>query len=257
MLINSDRLGLLQVVINDAMRPSQSISPLSCPAHLQCQACGLQFATSTRFPENFLELLIATFGEWRWVVRRMSLLLVFFIWMYSLASHYCGSGFSVEVAVLLLLTACMMNISLSQRFHCGVQKIWHTPYRWRYFKLFGLFALQNYLVSLRAVEPSMWLLAAGEAPAWRRMLYSIHTAVHGSLVGAVLLSGVSVLHMATASGVIFLFWRTSLRVPTVADADGVPQDDFQKLSSDSGVNAAGCFQCGLCQLGLCLDNTCM
>mmetsp|Transcript_30869 Transcript_30869/g.67560 ORF Transcript_30869/g.67560 Transcript_30869/m.67560 type:complete len:425 (-) Transcript_30869:118-1392(-) len=229
---------------------SRARDPKASPG---CSACGQEYSTSRRFPETLAELLGATMQEWRWVLRRIFVMLVFYVWVYTLASHYSGYRVSTEMCALLLLTACMMSITLSQRFHCGVQKIWNTPHRWFYVKLFGLFALQNYIVSLRALEPTLWIGAAEQHPVLSA-LHRVHSAIHGSIFGALVLSATSVLYVATASGVIFLFWKTSLRVATVADVD-VLQDTGSKSSADGAHNRL--IECGLCQLGLCLDNTCM
>ncbi|CAJ1401097.1 unnamed protein product [Effrenium voratum] len=168
--------------------------------------------------------------------------------MYTLAEHYCVQDGSVdkEVCALLAFTAPLMSVSVSQRFHRGIQIIWHTPHRWRYFQIFGFFAVLFYLVSLRAFQPQRWA-ELREQP-WLAWLHQAHYTIHTSVLGTFVLSCLSILYLATASGVIFLFWKTSLRVPTVADATLM---DSGPLQSNTGA------QCGLCQLGLCLDNTCM
>eukprot|EP00931_Biecheleriopsis_adriatica_P084404 TRINITY_DN5822_c0_g1_i1.p1 TRINITY_DN5822_c0_g1~~TRINITY_DN5822_c0_g1_i1.p1 ORF type:complete len:144 (+),score=17.64 TRINITY_DN5822_c0_g1_i1:171-602(+) len=141
----------------------------------------------------------------------------------------------------------MMSISVSQRFHRGVQMIWHTPHRWRYFQIFGLFALLFYMVSIRALQPQLWEARVTEQP-WLAKLHRLHMTIHNSYLATMILSSVSLLYLATASGVIFLFWKTSLRVPTVADVNVLTEIEplHSRMSSS---------QCGLCQLGLCLDNT--
>lgn len=225
----------------------------SGPASLLCKQCGVEYRTSRRFPETLAELLRATAQEWRWVVRRLVVCLLFFVWMYTLAEHYCAlNGISKELCILLAFTASMMSISVSQRFHRGIQMIWNTPHRWRYFQLFALFALLFYMVSLRALDPALWKAAATQQP-WLAGLHEVHSVIHGSFVGALVLSSISLLYMGTASGVIFLFWKTSLRVPTVADAELPTLTDSLQHTGISQQTAP----CGLCQLGLCLDNTCM
>lgn len=260
LLQDSTAVGLVQLRRFFDRSPSSAAADGSGPAvysdQLKCNACGHAFRIVGRFPDNLLELIAATLQEWRWLVRRLLVMLVFFAWMMTLASHYRGSQMSHELTFLLLLTACMMSISLSQRFHCGVQKIWHTPFRWRYFKLFGLFALQNYLISLRAVEPSLWMTTGimGAPASWLRMLNQVHLALNSSCLGTVVLSLMSLLHIITTSGVIFLFWKTSLRVPTVADVEVTTQ---AQQTGDCGASYRGHYECGLCELGLCLDNTYM
>lgn len=212
------------------------------PASIGCSVCGREFHITRRFPESLTELVAATFQEWRWVRRRLLCLLMFFIWLYTLVDHYAPNA-SRESWILLIVTACLMQISVSERFHRGIQMIWNTPHRWLYFQVFFLFALLVYLVSLRAFGPELW-----EGFAERRPLlvglWKVHSVVHESFLGAVVMSAFSLLYVVTASGVIFLFWKTALRVPTVENVDGV---------CGKGSHT----QCGLCQLGLCLDNTCM
>ncbi|CAE7595713.1 unnamed protein product, partial [Symbiodinium sp. CCMP2456] len=117
------------------------------PAAFRC-LCGRPFRLSRRFPETLAELLSATRKEWRFVIRRLILMAFFFVWMYTLAEHYCVQDGKVnkEVCVLLAFTAPLMSVSVSQRFHRGIQMIWHTPHRWRYFHIFGFFAMLFYLV---------------------------------------------------------------------------------------------------------------
>eukprot|EP00427_Karlodinium_veneficum_P067539 CAMPEP_0169320536 /NCGR_PEP_ID=MMETSP1017-20121227/8409_1 /TAXON_ID=342587 /ORGANISM="Karlodinium micrum, Strain CCMP2283" /LENGTH=144 /DNA_ID=CAMNT_0009414959 /DNA_START=1109 /DNA_END=1543 /DNA_ORIENTATION=- len=144
---------------------------------------------------------------------------------------------------------------MTQRFHCSVQLIWNTPHRQQYFKLFGLFAALFYAVCFRAIDPRLWE-AAVSAPPWLITLREVHILAHSSSIGSVVLSAISMLYLITASGVIFLFWKTSLRVPTIADI-GPGKGD----GDTSGVVIAAAHEgdatCGLCQLGLCLDNTFM
>eukprot|EP00929_Paragymnodinium_shiwhaense_P102159 TRINITY_DN65348_c0_g1_i1.p1 TRINITY_DN65348_c0_g1~~TRINITY_DN65348_c0_g1_i1.p1 ORF type:complete len:497 (+),score=48.18 TRINITY_DN65348_c0_g1_i1:96-1586(+) len=247
-------------------RDQWSDSPLSSQSgdfrsSLRCQLCGKEFHTSGRFPETLGELFVATYQGWRWAIRRALVMMVFYMWMYSLASHYCGYTMSFELAFILLLTAAMMSITLSQRFHHGVQKIWNTPHRWQYFKLFFAIAVQNYLVSIRVVEPSVWL--PQDAPDWRVWLHAVHVAIRSSIIGDAILFCVSWLHMLSGSGLIFLFWKTSLRLPTIADLDDgqsrAGDDGSSRASSPEGTPVSRFFEhsCGLCQLGLCLDNACM
>lgn len=229
---------------------------------LHCEACGHSYCISGRFPETLAELCWATVLEWRWLFRRVLVMLAFFSWMYLLALYYCVSPstegsqvFSGEFCSLLMVTACMMSITMSQRFHCSVQLIWNTPHRRLYFRLFALLAVLFYLVSLRAIDPRLWESAASNT-SWLQGLHALHCLIHGSRVGAAVLSCMSMLYLATASGVIFLFWKTSLRVPTVADVS-LAEDDVPAGAAFVSHAIAGEDACGLCQLGLCLDNTYM
>jgi len=142
---------------------------------------------------------------------------------------------------------------MSQRFHCSVQLIWNTPHRRLYFQLFALFAVLFYLVALRFMDPSFWesILSRHQ---WAAQLHVVHSMIQRSTIGMCLLSTVSLLYLMTASGVIFLFWKTSLRVLTVADA-GL-EDEKEASQGERFVAHAhsGEGACGLCQLGLCLDN---
>lgn len=237
--------------------PAKPAARTGCSgATLSCSFCGRNYRTSMRFPETFTELIRATIREWRWVLRRFLMTCMFYVWLYSLASHYCGDvGMPGEMRALLLMTAAMMGISLSPRLHRGVQKIWNTPNRYIYFQLFGLFAVQNYLVSLRALEPSMWLATANRGP-WLAAVHRLHSLIHETVVGSALLSLMSGLYIFTASGIIFCFWKTAVRVPTIADAEDAPLVDMSTPSVDGPVRPRFA-TCGLCQLGLCLDNTCM
>lgn len=182
-------------------------------------------------------------------MRRIFTIVVFFVWIYLLASHYVAlDGISVELCVLLLFTANIMSISVCKRFHRGVQMIWNTPHKWRYLRLFSLYSLLCHMVVFRAVAPSRWAAVVAHRP-WLAGVHSLHALVHGSLCGTILLSAFSLLYVSIASGAIFLFWKTSLRVPTVASAE---------LQEQRGaMGGAATTQCGLCQLGLCLDNPCM
>jgi len=211
---------------------------------LRCRICGKPYFLSRRFPETLAELLKATAKEWRHVLKRVLVMLGFFIWLWTLAEHYCSleGALSQEAFVILAFTATLMMISVSQRFHRGVQMIWNTPHRWRYFQVFGLFALLFYTVSLRAFEPSLWAATVTELP-WLAGLHQVHSMIHTNQLATLILSTLSMLYLVTASGIIFLFWKTALRVPTVADLS-VPSEASHSQS-----------QCGLCQLGLCLDNT--
>mmetsp|Transcript_68981 Transcript_68981/g.177788 ORF Transcript_68981/g.177788 Transcript_68981/m.177788 type:complete len:441 (-) Transcript_68981:112-1434(-) len=219
---------------------------LSAESALKCRICGREYRTDRRFPESLAELLAATLQEWRWVVRRVFVMMLFFFWLYSLAEHYAMlDGFCKEIRMLMIMTACMMSISVSQRFHQGVQAIWNTPHRWHYLKLFGLFAVLSYLASLRVFEPSLWSGVARQQPLLAA-IHRVHSLFYDSLLGTLALASVSCLYAIAASGVIFAFWRTSLRVPTVADAGAATQNELLRRSTSG---------CGLCQLGLCLDNT--
>lgn len=218
---------------------------------LRCGACSREYRASKRFPESLPELLEATRQEWRWVLRRVFVTLCFFSWIYTLAGHYMSkAGVSVEVSVLLLFTATIMSISVCPRFHRGVQMIWNTPNKWRYLRLFGLYSILCHMVVFRALEPSQWEAVAAQK-SWLAGVYKLHALVHSSLSGMIFLSGFSLLYVSTASGAIFLFWKTSLRVPTVASAEVRQQNPLMPKLTHSGS------QCGLCQLGLCLDNDCM
>jgi hypothetical protein len=243
--------GNLGIVGEKGATAKQDSVSLTCP-ELHCELCSRTYRISRRFPESFPELLQATAQEWRWVLKRCFVCILFFVWLRSLAEHYCAldGGVSKETDMLLAFTAVMMSISVSQRFHRGIQMIWNTPHRFRYFQVFGLFFLLFYMVSLRAFEPSQWEALATNRP-WLRIFHEAHSIIHTSFLGTLLLASVTLLYFVTASGIIFLFWKTSLRVPTVADVDS-PLNEGSSLENSAGGN-----QCGLCQLGLCLDNTCM
>merc|ERR1719350_309291 len=125
-------------------------------------------------------------------------MLVFYFWLNSLAQHYAMQK-GVPFDVLMLMTACMMSISVSQRFHQGVQMIWHTPNRWHYLKLFAVFALLTYLAALRAFEPSLLAPAARKMPWLFEAAHEVHSLLHdGALLRAVL-SLISCLYVATVS----------------------------------------------------------
>eukprot|EP00930_Biecheleria_cincta_P006910 TRINITY_DN108014_c0_g1_i1.p1 TRINITY_DN108014_c0_g1~~TRINITY_DN108014_c0_g1_i1.p1 ORF type:complete len:434 (-),score=41.06 TRINITY_DN108014_c0_g1_i1:112-1413(-) len=214
---------------------------------LKCELCNREYSRSRRFPESLPELLRATRQEWRWTLKRLFIVFLFFMWLYSLADHYWGV--SKEMCVVLAFTASMMSVSVSQRFHRGIQIIWNTPHRWRYFQIFGLLGLLFYMVSLREVQPSHWAAAVTEQP-WLAGLHEVHSMIHASYLATSVLSSLSLLYLATSSGIIFLFWKTSLRVPTVGDPCYFTDDDSSQRTTVMD-------QCGLCQLGLCLDNPCM
>jgi len=193
-------------------------------------------------------LCAATFRDWRWMLQRVFVLLLFFFWMCSLAQHYCvpavhvSSGGLVcrELYLLLVFASCMMSISVSRRFHVAVRLIWNSPFRPIYLKLFVLYACLLYLVGLRVLDPSLWKVLAPD----RQMMtdiYQLHVVLHRSQPIQLILPLISVSFLTLTSGVIFLFWKTSFSVPTVSDADG---DPVYETRSD----------CGLCQLGLCLNN---
>mmetsp|Transcript_64449 Transcript_64449/g.119895 ORF Transcript_64449/g.119895 Transcript_64449/m.119895 type:complete len:460 (+) Transcript_64449:103-1482(+) len=217
---------------------------------LRCHQCGSAYWVSQRFPENMSELMLATFKEWQWVLRKVIAIFFLFMWMEMIMIHYLGlESISSELCILLLFTACIMSVTVAARFHRGVQLIWNTPHRWRYLCLFCFYALLTYMVSvLRIIEPSMWAQAPQAVQQWQwhrlSLVYSVSARLHSSAIGSVLLSGISLCYLIAASGIMFLFWKTSLRVPTVADA-----------KMDSTHQAVK--ECGLCQLGLCLDNPCM
>lgn len=213
---------------------------------LRCEECQEKYKTTRRFPESFSELLCATSQEWRWVLRRLFVSLIFFCWMYTLASHYVAVV-SAELSVVLVFTSILMSISVGQRFHRGVQLIWSTPYKWRYFKLFAIYALLCYMASLRVLQPTSWATIAAQQP-WLAALHELHVRIHASVSGTVFHSSFTAVYLSTTSGVIFLFWKTSLRVVTVADAEPLAQKRLMRSSS-------GGAHCGLCQLGLCLENT--
>jgi len=219
---------------------------------LRCAQCGSAYWTSKRFPENVPELLKATFQEWRWVLKRCFAIFVLFMWMEMITMHYLGlESISNELCILLLFTAGIMSVSVAPRFHRGVQMIWNTPHRWRYLQLFGFYAVLVYLVSvLRIIEPSMWK-GAVQQWRWLSIVYSVCLHLHSSAFGPILLSSISVCYVLAASGIMFLFWKTSLRVPTVADAV------LEPLSGTMSPSLEASRECGLCQLGLCLDNPCM
>lgn len=225
-------------------------------ASLTCSTCGVNYRVSSRFPETFLELCAATIHEWKWLIRRCCMTAAFYFWLYGIASYYCGQdGMANELHGLLIMTAAMMSISLSPRFHRSVQKIWSTPHRSIYFHLFCFFALQNYLVSLRAMQPPQWMSSTRHGPVVAAF-HQLHTLARETQVGSAVLIFMSVLYALTASGVIFCFWKTSVRVPTIADAENISSTAVDMDRNDTAVQRQFA-HCGLCQLGLCLDNTCM
>jgi len=216
-----------------------------------CSSCGCRYQVAGRFPETFAELLLATCLQWRWVLRRLIVVFLFFMWLYSLAEHYCALGTSyITMFALLALTATLMGISVNQRTHRGIKLIWNTPNRWRIFQVFGFAAVLSYTAVLRMLQPSVWATFAQPIP-WLMALHNLHSLVHSTWLGMLLLSGLTLFYATFASGLIFLFWKTSLRVPTVADASDIRQEQVLYRTSKDRL------QCGLCQLGLCLDNTSM
>jgi len=217
---------------------------------LRCGMCSREYRADKRFPESLPELVSASLLEWRWVTRRVFVTLCFFSWIFTLAEHYITSGVSMEVSVLLLFTATIMSISVCPRFHRGVQMIWNTPHKWRYLRLFGLYFVLCHMVIFRALEPLQWEPFAARQP-WLAGMHRLHVFVHSSSFGMFFLSCFSLLYISTASGAIFLFWKTSVRVPTVASTGVRDQCIHMPKLTSSGS------QCGLCQLGLCLDNDCM
>jgi len=239
---------------------------------LTCGVCGNAFKPALRFPETLSELLEATALEWRWALRRMMILLALFAWMRTLFAHYSGNGVLQELWPVLLFMAALISIPITERFRVSVKKIWHTPHRKRFFLLFAFFALQTYAVTLRALEPQHWEFLADTTPLLRA-LHRCHADLYASRLGTMMFCALSVLYATTASGVIFLFWKTSLRVPTVADAEQLcpARGGLSPARSSTPTGAVGdllddasllsprrhCEDCGLCQLGLCLDNTCM
>lgn len=235
----------------------------------RCGACSGAMGAASRFPETLVELLVATFREWRWVLRRGLVLLAFYAWLQGLAVHYGGLRTLPELWHLFLLMACLASISTTDRFQESVRKSLATPPgKHRFFGLFAFFALQIYAVCLRVLTPSSWVEAAENIPCLQ-LLHQAHTLLYNSKIGTLLFGFVATIFAVSASGVIFLFWKTSLRVPTVADVRrgahslaasprvfsplGLTQLDAAARSPESRC----CADCGLCQLGLCLDNTCM
>lgn len=225
---------------------------------LSCEECGDEFLIAMRFPETFGELCLATIREWRWLSWRVFVMLLCFLWLLTLADRYCtvpggDSHISrLEWCTLLVFTACMMSLSMTRRCQYAVEIMRRKGRRVIYFRGFAVFASLSYLTGLRMVDPSFWGSAA-EMPLLSG-LHAIHMALYTSSLGKAGLSAVSFTYLVAASGVIFLFWKTSVRVFTVADAI-VP-------ASSSGVSqllpgapmATSRHECGLCQLGLCLDN---
>lgn len=208
----------------------------------KCHGCGQAYRVTSRFPESLCELLLATLREWRWLFRRLMVLFVFLFWLRSLAEHYALlGGRTREQFCVVAMLAGMMSVSVSQRFHRGVQKIWHTPSRWVFLKVFCVILVLSILAVLRLLTDLLVdsVLLAPFVQAQQGLFISVFcTAV---------LSFISWAYILSASGVIFCFWKTSLRVPTVADVGDGHKGRLKPSSS----------KCGLCQLGLCLDNTAM
>lgn len=242
----------LEKKLREAIRSECSSS--SGTTSLHCQACGDRYTTTTRFPDNIYELIWSSLLEWKWVLRRIFCIVVCFIWMYTLALQYCSAIFR-ELGLVLLFTAALMGITMTPRFHFCVKVIWNTPNRVLYFRLFALMSVMLYSLLPRAVDPSLWASAAAKHSYLMR-IHSIHESIHTSRVGTVLLSGVSLIYLATASGIIFLFWKTSVRVPTVASVWSTQDKGCTACSLIESANGDG-GGCGLCRLGLCLDNNFM
>merc|ERR1719203_2771715 len=151
---------------------------LSVVKGLCCEVCGDEYHVSKRFPETLAELVCATLDEWRWLLKRCLLVVALFAWIHSLVQHYLApDGVSEDLCLLMVFTSSMMAVTLTPRFHRGVQMIWNTPNRQRYFRLFGVFALCLYLASLRACHPSVLANAAARRP-WVAMLSSMLSVIH-------------------------------------------------------------------------------
>jgi len=211
-----------------------------------CPICGAALRVTRRFPGSPKELLVATFRDWPWVLQRVFVMLVFFTWMCTLAQRYCvpttGSPEGVvpcqELYVVMSFAACMMSISVSRRLHYSIRTIWTTPRFSLFARLFLIFVVLAYLVALRVLDPSLWeKLEVSQPFITLPHVKRMHIWMHSS--GVLLMPLISASFLTLASGLIFLFWKTSVSLPTVADAD-----DSGEVRSD----------CALCQLGLCLSN---
>lgn len=232
--------------ITGRLRPRSGVNK-NRNSMMSCGTCGQEYRLTRRFPESTRELFAATIQEWRWVLRRIFTMLVFLFWLHALAEHYIiFHSFGNHKRPVIVMTACMMSISVCQRFHRGVQMIWHTPHRWHYLKLFVVIAILVYLAVLGHVDPSR-IRPAFPQWLWIDYLHKAHLVAYGSVLGNVFLVALSCIYVGAASGLIFCFWKTSLRVPTIADVGHGAVGSLKR----------NCSKCGLCQLGLCLDNTSM
>merc|ERR1712151_577747 len=137
--------------------------------------------------------------------------------------------------------------------HRGVQIIWNTQNRWLYLRLFFLYVVLCYMVAIRTAGPSIWAQISALGPSFA-VISEVHSSFQRSSIGIFILSSFSVLYGLVASGAVFCFWKTSLRVPTIAGIDPHRKNDHETLLHKTGL---GSRQCGLCPLGLCLDNTSM
>eukprot|EP00927_Polykrikos_kofoidii_P057703 TRINITY_DN51891_c0_g1_i1.p1 TRINITY_DN51891_c0_g1~~TRINITY_DN51891_c0_g1_i1.p1 ORF type:complete len:439 (+),score=38.81 TRINITY_DN51891_c0_g1_i1:58-1374(+) len=225
------------------MHPTADVALLE---GLQCKFCGDTFRISGRFPETIMELVNASVLEWRWSTRRFCLIVFFYFWLYTIVQHYRKTP-TISERTCIFLTAGAMHISLGRRLQCSVQKIWNTPSRKYYLFMFGLFIFHIYLMAMGRLDVSTWHDENGSA------VCRLYAKFLHSIVGQLFFSCISFSYMNTAAGLIFLFWKTSVRVPTIASFEGLSsrrtrlRGDFQTFSATST-------ECGLCQLGLCLDN---
>merc|ERR1719223_1770332 len=99
------------------------------------------------------------------------------------------------------------------------------------------------MVALRAAGPAMWAELAQLAPSLA-VVSEAHAAFTRSAVGTFILTCFSMLYCLTASGAIFCFWKTSMRVPTIATTEGVGfhgKDSWRRHGAVGGSR-----QCGLC-----------
>lgn len=233
----------------------QALSTQRGEASLRCSTCGMSYRISSRFPETMRELCRASVKEWKWVMQRTCMTIVFFFWLLGIAYHYCGdSGIGSGLYPLVFMTATMISISLSPRFHRSVRKVWNTPQRSIYLRLFCFVAVLNYMVTMRALAPGQWLAFARQGPVLSA-IHQLHTLSRETWVGSAVMAFMSGVYALTASGVIFCFWKTSLRVPTIADAEDAPTEQVD-TDRPQALLQRSFAPCGLCQLGLCLDNPC-
>merc|ERR1712232_522431 len=107
------------------------------------------------------------------------------------AGHYLAiDDISFEMDFLLWSTACAMSISVTPRFHKGVQMIWNTANRWLYLRLFFLYVVLCYMLALKTAGPSLWAQVAALGPSFA-IISDAHSTFQRSSLGSLVLSGFS------------------------------------------------------------------